>query len=92
MLAAIIFSARYVVRRFGLPAHTGIRLQVGGLAFAFLVAAELLLAYTLQGVSPADYIASRDPVSGPVYFASLVLFALMPLLVLRGGDPSLQRR
>jgi hypothetical protein len=83
MLVAITWSARFVVRRFALPAAPSIRLRVGGLALAFLVAAELLLAYALQGISPADYIASRDPVSGPVYCASLVVFALMPAFVLR---------
>jgi succinate dehydrogenase hydrophobic anchor subunit len=91
MLAAVAWSAKYVVRRFRIPSRPWLRLRLGGLAFVFLVAAEVALAYTLQGLSPAEYISSRDSVSGPVYFASLVLFALMPLFVVRRSNPSLER-
>ncbi len=84
MLVVIVLSARYVVRRFGVGPELAVRLQIGFAALALLVAAELLLATLLQDQSMAQYIASRDPVSGSVYLLVLVVFALMPAL-LKGG-------
>ena len=85
MLAAIVFAARYVVRRFALSPRPGIRLQVGFVALAMSVVAELMLAAVLQGRSVAAYIANRDPVSGLVYLVMLTMFALMPrILAYRG--------
>jgi hypothetical protein len=87
MFVAIVLAARYVVRRFDLPASLSVRLQVGFTALAMSVLAELLLATVLQGRSLAQFIASRDPVSGSVYLAMLLLFALMPSILgrMRGG-------
>lgn len=87
MFIAIVLSARYVVRRFDLPASLSVRLQVGFAALAMSVLAELLLATVLQGRSLAQFIASRDPVSGSVYLVMLLLFALMPAILgrMRGG-------
>jgi hypothetical protein len=44
---------------------------------------EFGLVLRLRGLTVADYISSRDPVSGAVYYLSLVLFALFPLIVRR---------
>jgi len=81
MLVAIVLSARYVVRRFALPQGLPLRLQVGFVALAMSVVAELLLATVLQGRSLPEFIASRDPVSGSVYLVMLLLFALMPAIL-----------
>ena len=84
MFVAIVLAARHVVRRFDVPASLPIRLQVGFAALALSVLAELLLAMVLQGRSLAQFIASRDPVSGTVYVGMLLVFAAMPsLLALR---------
>ena len=84
MFVAIVLAARHVVRRFAVPASLPIRLQVGFAALALSVLAELLLAMVLQGRSLAQFIASRDPVSGTVYVGMLLVFAAMPsLLALR---------
>lgn len=83
MFVAIVLAACFVVRRFALPASLALRLQVGFLALALSVLAELLLAAVLQGRSIAQYIASRDPVSGSVYLGMLLLFALMPSILAR---------
>lgn len=83
MFVVIIWSARFVVRRFALGPALGVRLSVGCVALALLILAELAVAYYFQGQSPDDNIATRDAVSGGVYLAMLGLFALMPLLVLR---------
>ncbi|TXL68917.1 hypothetical protein [Zeimonas arvi] len=81
MLAVVVMAARFVVRRFAVPLALPARLGTGLLALALLLVAEVLLAVALQERSLAEYVASRDPVSGSVYLAMLVLFALMPALV-----------
>jgi hypothetical protein len=81
MLVVIVLSARFITRRFALPAAASVRLRTGFLALGLLLAAELFLVALLQGRSLAEYIASRDPVSGSVYLAMLALFALMPLII-----------
>jgi hypothetical protein len=83
MLVVVVLAARFIVRRFGLPAIASVRLSAGFLGLALLLAAELLLALALQDQSLGQYIASRDPVSGSVYLGMLILFALMPVLVAR---------
>ncbi len=83
MFVVIWLSARFVIRRFALPAISSVRLKVGFLALALAVCAELLLAVALQGQSLRAYISSRDPVSGSVYLAMLGLFAFMPLILSR---------
>jgi hypothetical protein len=90
MFAVIVIAGRFVVRRFAVAPSTSARLGTGLLALGLMLAAELMLAVVLQDRSLADYVASRDPVSGGVYLAMLVLFALMPVFVgrterLRGG-------
>ena len=79
MFLAILFAARYVVRRFALL--TSARLSTGLIALALLLTAELTLAMVIQRESLAAYIASRDPVSGSVYLLMLGVFALMPRLL-----------
>ena len=81
MFVAIVLAARFVARRFQLPPSLSMRLKVGFLALALSVGAELLLATVLQSRSLAEFIASRDPVSGSVYLGMLLLFALMPAIL-----------
>ena len=81
MLAVIVMAAMYIVRRYALDPDLASCLQVGFLALALTVSAELLLATLIQSRSIAQYIASRDPVSGSVYILLLLVFALMPALL-----------
>lgn len=81
MFLVIVISAICVTCRFAIPLSTSARLGMGLLSLALLLAAELIMAIALQNRSLADYIASRDPVSGTVYLAMLVLLAVMPILV-----------
>ncbi len=81
MFVAIVLAARFVARRFQLPPSLSMRLKVGFLALALSVGAELLLATVLQSRSLAEFITSRDPVSGSVYLGMLLLFALMPAIL-----------
>lgn len=88
MFGVILLAARFIVRRFALPANAGPRIAAGLIALVCLVAAEILLAVALQDRSLAEYVASRDPVSGTVYLLMLVVFALMPLMLSRFGARS----
>jgi hypothetical protein len=84
VMAAVIFlAAGYILRRFPQVAFPGRALAAGFLALAMSVAAELGLAVLLQNQTLAEFIGSRDKVSGSVYIALLVVFALMPRLRLR---------
>ena len=83
MFFVILYAARFVVRRFHLPPSVAGRLPAGLIALALLVAAELLLMSATQGMPLAQYVASRDSVSGGVYLAMLGVFAAMPSLLAR---------
>ena len=83
MFVVVLVSARFITKRFSLPANAIARLGAGFLALSLLVAAEVLLAVALQDRTLGEYVASRDPISGVVYLAMLVLFAVMPLVLAR---------
>jgi hypothetical protein len=83
MLVAIVLAARFVVRRYPLARAAASSLAVGGMALALLVLAEWQLGLWLQGRSFADYVTDRDPVSGAVYAALLLVFASMPFMAAR---------
>jgi hypothetical protein len=81
MFAVIIVAARWIVRRLTVPPASSSRLGMGFIALGLLLVAEIILGYLLWGLSVTELIASRDPVSGSVYYALLGVFAVMPLLV-----------
>ena len=74
MLAVIYWASRHLI-----CSHPELywrsRLAAGMIALLLLVGAELLVAYALGSRSIDQYIASKDPVSGSVYLASLLAFA-----------------
>jgi hypothetical protein len=79
LMAVVIFlGAGYILRRFPAVRTPGKALAVGLLALALSVTAELVLATVLQDMTLAEFIASRDKVSGCVYIALLLVFAVMP--------------
>jgi hypothetical protein len=82
MAVVIFFAAGYILRRFPEIALPGRSLAAGLLALAFSVAAELGLAVLLQDQTLAEFIGSRDKVSGSVYIALLLVFGVMPRLLL----------
>jgi hypothetical protein len=83
MFVVTIVAARLVVLRFSVPSALSSRLGMGCLALGFLLVAEFTLVVWLRGLSISQYVASRDPVSGTVYYAMLAMFAIMPLVVAR---------
>jgi hypothetical protein len=87
IMAIVIFlAAGYVLRRYSEIRSPGRSLVVGFLALALAVGAELGLAVVLQDQTLAEFIASRDKVSGSVYLLLLLVFALMPRLRLPSLD------
>ncbi len=86
MVAVIFLAAGYVLRRYPEIRSPGRALVVGFLALALTVGAELGLAVALQEQTLAEFIASRDKVSGSVYLLLLLVFALMPRLRLANLD------
>ncbi len=75
MLGVILLCSRRLACRNAELGRSG-RLLAGLVALAMLVAAELALACALGTCSISEYIASRDPVSGTVYLASLLFYGL----------------
>ena len=83
MIVVTWLAARWTIRRFHVPSSTRLRLVMGALAFALLLAAEFSLVLPLRGLTLEQYFATRDPVSGIAFYAALVLLALMPIIVER---------
>ena len=92
MAAVIFFAAGYILRRFPEIALPGRSLVAGFLALAFSVTAELGLAVALQDKPLAEFIGNRDKVSGSVYIALLLVFAIMPRLRLPSHDSAAHKR
>jgi len=82
-MAVVIYSAGFILRRFPETNRPGESVVVGFLALGLSVCTELGLATVLQDQNLGEYIGSRDKISGSVYLALLVVFALMPRMRLR---------
>jgi hypothetical protein len=54
---------------------------MGCVGLGLMLVAEFTLVLWLQGLSIGEYLASRDSVSGTVYYVMLGVFCIMPLLV-----------
>lgn len=81
MIVAIILAARFVIRRFPARPTLAALLAVGLSALSTLLVVEFTIVLWMRGLTIQEYLASRDPVAGAVYVASLILFALAPTLV-----------
>ena len=83
MFMVTIVAARWVVRRLAVPPKPSNRLGMGCIGLGLMLVAEFTLVLWLRGVSINEYLASRDPVSGTVYYVMLGVLCIMPLLVAR---------
>jgi type IV secretory pathway TrbD component len=83
MLLVSIAAARWTVLHLAVPREAPVRLGMSCIALALMLIAEFGLVLWLRGLSIRQYVATRDPVSGTVYYLMLVVFAAMPLLVLQ---------
>jgi hypothetical protein len=83
MLGVIVVAVPWSIRRLAVPARPSQRLGVGFLGLGLLIATELVLAVALCGMTLQDSFATRDPVTGTLYYLMLGVFVRMPLLVAR---------
>ena len=81
MFVVTILAARWIVRRLAVLPKVSSRLGMGCVGLGLMLVAEFTLVLWLRGLSISEYLASRDPVSGTVYYVMLGVFAIMPLLV-----------
>jgi len=81
MLAAMLLAARWVVGRSRATASA--LLGSGLLAAALVLVADVAVGVGLRGMTFAEVFTDRDPISGSVYYALVVLFALLPWLFAR---------
>ena len=91
MATVVFFAAGYILRRFPEVCSPTRSLGAGFLALALSVAAELGLATVLQNRTLAEFISSRDKISGSVYIALLLVFAVMPRLRLQSNESAARK-
>jgi len=85
MILVTWMAARWIVRHFSVPHTAWLRFRIGAVALLLLVLAELAVGFGLRHLSLSEMVLERDPVSGPVYLFSLLLYGLMPALA--GREP-----
>ncbi|HKW98962.1 MAG TPA: hypothetical protein VJN43_14580 [Bryobacteraceae bacterium] len=83
MLAITILAARRLVKGFSPPPVPVASLGMGFSALVLMLVAEFTLVLGLRGLPIRQYLTSRDPVAGAVYYFLLAVFALMPFLMAR---------
>jgi hypothetical protein len=83
MLFITFIAARWMASRQLSESSAATHLWVGLVALTFLLATEFTFVLSLRRLTLADYVTSRDPVTGAVYIALLGAFVLMPLIAMR---------
>ena len=85
MLAISWFSSRWLIERFRLPTELSPRLVMGGLAFAFLMVAEVGLSIFGFGRTVAEHLASYCQVASIMGLLGQAAFASFPAIQLSVG-------
>jgi hypothetical protein len=86
MLAIAWAACRWLIARFAVVAAWPERLLMGVLAFALLLAGELMLFVFAFGGSPRDFVSAYATPPGAVGVAAQVVFAAMPLFIRRASS------
>ncbi|MDF0675967.1 MAG: hypothetical protein P0120_16790 [Nitrospira sp.] len=81
MLIVIVAAAAWLVRRGLDDGRLSSALTVGFIALGMVLMADLAVGIWLRGLSTTEVFLDRDPVSGAVYYAALLFFALMPTII-----------
>lgn len=81
MFGVSILAARWVVRHVGIPPLWPRRLALGCVALGLMVLVEFTVVLWIRGLTVRGYLETLDPVSGTVYFVTLVAFAVIPVFV-----------
>lgn len=77
LLVAIVLLSRWRQRQTP-ELSPAAQLGVGMLALGMMLAAECAVGFGVAGQDPLESLLAHDPVSGSVYYAALVAFALAP--------------
>jgi hypothetical protein len=88
MLSASWFFCRYVTRRLAVASTVVVRAAMGGVAFALLLLAEVLVGALLFSRTPSEHFALYRDASYALGLAAQIAFALMPLVQLRQWNKS----
>lgn len=83
MLGVIVAAARWTVRQRLADHRLASALSVGFIAMGLVLSADLVVGMCLRGMSAVEVFFDRDLVSGAAYYASLLLFAVMPAILAR---------
>ncbi|MDH5177103.1 MAG: hypothetical protein OEX15_10625, partial [Gammaproteobacteria bacterium] len=87
MLLVVAMAARFIVGKFAGSIHgTPQWLQVGAIAFACMLTADVGVGVSLRGMTLWQALVERDPVSGTAYYLALAFLALAPSLFARTGQ------
>jgi hypothetical protein len=81
MFGVSILAARWVIRHVGVPPLWSRRLAMGCIALGLMLLVEFTVVLWVRGLTIGGYFASRDPISGTVYFVTLGAFAVIPVFV-----------
>lgn len=89
MLVVVLAAARWITAR----RTAGIRgpaqwLQVGLIALALMLAADVSVGVALRGMTVRDALFARDPLSGAAYYLALGVLAVAPWWSARRASPS----
>jgi hypothetical protein len=87
LFLAIMGSASWTIRHYGLKGQRLPRAIMGIVAFLLALGLGTTLLALLRGQSLVEYAAVRHPLTGAVYLMMLGLVAAMPLLVGRRPPP-----
>jgi len=80
IMVAVAYLAAGYARR-GLGGELNARcLAIGAIALLFVLGAEVVTGMSLRSTSAIGALVNPDPVSGPLYYLSLVLVAVLPAL------------
>lgn len=80
LLIVILLASRWISRRWCAGWGPAALLGVGACAAAGVLVADLAVGLYLRGMTVAQIVLERDPVSGTVYYALVLCMALAPVL------------
>lgn len=81
MLLVIVAASRWIVCHRFVNGGWSSALAVGLIAVGMVLVADLAVGMWLRGMSATEVFLDRDPVSGAVYYAALLFFAVMPTII-----------
>ena len=87
MLAVSWIACSWIMARHSVPQKIGARLLMGGVAFALLISAEIILGVVGFGRTVYEFFGAYRTAEGALGLLAQVAFGTFPLIQLRRGDP-----